>query len=324
MTLVLAIPSKGRLQEDALEFLTRSGLKIDRAGGGRDYRGTIAGLAGVEVAFLSASEIARELANGNAHLGLTGLDLIHETLDEADTRHRRLHIMTPLGFGRADVVVAVPERWIDVETMADLQDAGEMHRARHGRTLRVATKFVNLTRRFFAEHAVVDYRIVESAGATEGAPAAGTAELIVDITTTGATLVANGLKVLSDGRILSSQAHVAASRIALWTDATRATAETIAGRIAAELRAQSILELRTVVERPVYTASAAAERFSATAPFGTAAVPLTLHVPRRRASDCAAWLRTSGAETVVMMQVSDVYEDNALSRDLLAAITPAA
>ncbi|MBJ3777284.1 ATP phosphoribosyltransferase [Acuticoccus mangrovi] len=318
--LVLAVPSKGRLQEQALDVLLRSGMKVERARGGRDYRGVIPGLDGVEVAFLSASEIARELAAGNVHLGLTGLDLIHETVDDAAERAAKFHLVTPLGFGGADVVVAVPERWIDVETMADLADVAEMHRARHGRTLRVATKFVHLTRRFFAAAGVADYRIVESLGATEGAPAAGAAELIVDITTTGATLAANQLKVLSDGVILQSQAHFVASRAALWTQETRPLAATIVERIAADMRAQAILELRAVLPDPAAAAAGAAERFGAVAPFGPAPAPLTLHVARRRASACAAWLRGEGAGAVVITQVADVYEDTPLTAALLAAI----
>ena len=315
--LVLAAPSKGRLQEEALDFLTRSGLKVERSRGGRDYRGRVSGLADVKVAFLSASEIARELAQGNVHLGLTGLDLIHETIDDTPDRDRRLHVVTPLGFAYADVVVAVPEHWIDVDTMADLADVAELHRARHGGTLRVATKFVHLTRRFFAAAGVVDYRIVESVGATEGAPAAGAADLIVDITTTGSTLAANRLKILADGVILSSEAQFVASRIAPWCEATRALAATITDRIAAEMRAQSILELRAVLPDPAGAVRGAAERFSAVAPFGSAPVPLTVHVPRRRASACASWLRGEGAPTVVITQVADVYEDNPLTRALL-------
>ena len=320
MSLILAVPSKGRIHEEAIDFLTRSGMKVERARGGRDYLGRIAGLGGVEVAFFSASEIARELAAGSVHLGLTGLDLIHETLDEAEERERRIHIVTPLGFAAADVVVAVPEHWIDVDTMADLADVAEIHRAKHGRTLRVATKFVHLTRRHFAGTGVTDYRIVESLGATEGAPASGAADLIVDITTTGATLAANRLKVLADGVILRSQAQFAAGRTAPWTDASRALAATIADRIAAEMRAQTVLELRAMMAEPHDAARAAATKFSAVAPFGPDAAPLVLHVPRRRASECAAWLRTRGASAVVVTQVADVYEDNALTGPLLEAI----
>ncbi|MEM6849243.1 MAG: ATP phosphoribosyltransferase [Pseudomonadota bacterium] len=321
--LILAIPSKGRLQDNALAFLTRAGLKVNRPRGGREYRGAVAGLPGVEVAFLSASEIARELAEGRAHMGLTGLDLIHETVDDEGDRTARLHIITPLGFGPADVVVAVPESWIDVDTMADLADVAERHRARHGTTLRVATKFFNLTRRHFAAHGVEDYRIVESAGATEGAPAAGTADLIVDITTTGATLTANQLKILADDPILTSEASFVASRRAAWSADLVALAVTITDRIAAELRASDILELRAVVPDAQTIFAEAQANFAARTPFGIEATPLTLHVARRRASQCAAWLRLKGAQTVVIAQVSDVYEPNPLSQQLSEALRSA-
>jgi len=323
MSLVVAVPSKGRLTEPALDFLSRSGLKVERERGGRNYQGRISGLSGARVAFLSASEIAGELAQGNVHLGLTGLDLVHETLDDTDERTRRLHVVAPLGFAPADVVVAVPDRWIDVDTMGDLADVAQIHRARHGTTLRVATKFGNLTRRFFASAGIADYRIVESLGATEGAPAAGAADLIVDITTTGTTLAANQLKVLADGLILSGEAQFVAARIAPWTDERRALAAIIADRIAAEMRAQAILEVRAIIANPVETAAAAKETFGAVAPFGAEPRPLTLHVARRAASQCAHWLRQKGAPSVVIAQVADVYEENALSRDLLAALSSA-
>jgi hypothetical protein len=127
-------------------------------------------------------------------------------------------LLRALGFGRADLVVTAPKSWLDVDTMADIDEVGHAHLAKTGRRLRVATKYVTQTRAFFARHGVADYRIVESSGATEGAPAAGAAELVVDITTTGATLAANGLKILSDGVILKSQAQLTASLITPWTD----------------------------------------------------------------------------------------------------------
>ena len=205
--LVLAVPSKGRLQENATQFFARAGLEFVQGRGARDYRGVIADLPGVEVAFLSASEIVGQLTAGAAHFGVTGEDLVREHVADADNR---LVLLAPLGFGRANVVVAAPQAWIDVRAMADLEDVAASYRARRGERMRVATKYVNLTRRFFAEHGVADYRIVESLGATEGAPAAGAAELIVDITTTGATLAANALKTLDDGVILRSQATLVA------------------------------------------------------------------------------------------------------------------
>ena len=207
MSLVtLAIPSKGRLMEATADLLVRGGFSIDRLGADRGYRGVLRGLDGVEIAFLSASEIAQNLRDGKVDLGVTGQDLLHEKIPPDD---KAVQLLVRLGFGPADVVVAVPECWLDVATMADLDDIAESFYERHGRRLRVATKYHNLTRRFFAEKGVTGYRIVESLGATEGAPAAGIAEIIVDITTTGSTLAANALKILDDGAILKSCAVLA-------------------------------------------------------------------------------------------------------------------
>lgn len=207
-TLTLGIPSKGRLMEQAAEVLEASGLKIDRTGADRGYRGQLKGIDGVEVAFLSAAEIAQNLRDGKIDFGITGADLLWE---KSTPQENLVSVLAPLDFGFADVVVAVPECWFDVASMADLDEVSENFYEAHGRRLRVATKYLNLTRRFFAGKGVTGYRIVESLGATEAAPAAGTAEVIVDITTTGSTLAANHLKVLDDGVILRSSAVLAAS-----------------------------------------------------------------------------------------------------------------
>ena len=213
-TLTLAIPSKGRLMEATAGLLAKAGFTIDRLGADRGYQGLLTGLDGVEIAFLSASEIAQNLRDGKVDLGVTGQDLLHEKIPPQDAD---VQLLVRLGFGPADVVVAVPECWLDVATMADLDEIAESFYERHGRRLRVATKYHNLTRRFFAEKGVTGYRIVESLGATEGAPAAGIAEIIVDITTTGSTLAANSLKILDDGVILKSCA-VLAGRTAVLAD----------------------------------------------------------------------------------------------------------
>jgi ATP phosphoribosyltransferase len=134
--------------------------------------------------------------------------------------------------------VAAPKSWIDVETMADVDEVAHLYLARTGRRLRVATKYLTQTRAFFARHGVTDYRIVESGGATEGAPAAGAAELITDITTTGATLAANGLKILSDGLILSSQAQLAAALTADWDEARLDVARQLLRILEARARAK--------------------------------------------------------------------------------------
>ena len=214
----LALPSKGRLMEQAEALFARAGLNIRRTGSERGYRGMIDALD-VEVAFLSASEIAQSLKDGAVDLGVTGEDLLREAMPPEDPRTQ---VRLRLGFGPADVVVAVPECWLDVATMTDLDEVAVAYHQRHARRLRVATKYTSLTRRFFAAKGVTGYRIVESLGATEGAPATGTAEVIVDITTTGSTLKANHLKILDDGVILKSEAVLAATKMAAAHPSTAA------------------------------------------------------------------------------------------------------
>jgi ATP phosphoribosyltransferase len=228
--LTLAIPSKGRLKEKCDEMFAAAGLEI-RQSNARGYRAAFSGMADIEIMLLSASEIASSLLAGDIHLGVTGEDLLRE---EAPELAGRMHLVKPLGFGFADVVVAVSDAWIDVSTMADLDDvcAGYAHRNR--RRLRVATKYAQLTRQFFAQNRIADYRIVPSAGATEGAPAAGLAEVIVDITTSGATLRGNHLKVLEDGVILKSQAQLAASLTADWDEGARAACARLLDRLGAD------------------------------------------------------------------------------------------
>jgi ATP phosphoribosyltransferase len=204
MSIILAIPSKGRMKDDAVACLAKAGLEVLPSKDARAYRLNVKGRDDIEVALMSASEIARELAAGSIDLGVTGEDLVRESAANWETR---MSIAARLGFGRADVVVAVPDHWHDVETMADLDDVAAHFRHRHGRRLRIATKYWRLTQGFFSlKHGIQVYQIVESPGATEGAPAAGLADLIVDITSTGETLKANNLKVLADGVILKSQA----------------------------------------------------------------------------------------------------------------------
>ncbi|MCV3735380.1 ATP phosphoribosyltransferase (plasmid) [Rhizobium sp. TRM96647] len=210
MTVTIALPSKGRMKEDASEIFRRAGYTIASVGNDRSYRGRVEGRDDIEIAFLSASEISREIGNGTVDFGVTGEDLVREGLAQAD---ERVEFCARLGFGHADVVVAVPEIWLDVETMADLGDVAADFRARHGRRLTIATKYWRLTQQFFSgNHGIQLYRIVESLGATEGAPASGSADIIVDITSTGSTLHANHLKILSDGVILKSEACLVRAR----------------------------------------------------------------------------------------------------------------
>lgn len=226
--LTLAVPSKGRLEELTREWFAARGMTINRPGGARSYLGAVEGMPEITVRFFPASEIARELIRGSIDLGVTGRDLVHET---SETGPAAVSIERNLGFGQADVVVAVPDAWIDVTHMHDLADVASDFRSRHGRWLRIATKYITITRQFFARAGIAEYRIVESLGATEAAPASGVADIVVDITSTGSTLVANGLRVLEDGVMLRSEACLIASRTANWTPARRALLEGVLARL---------------------------------------------------------------------------------------------
>lgn len=215
--LILGVPSKGRLMEQTADAFAALGLAYEKIGHERGYQGIVPGEPDIEVAYLSASEIARHLQLGRIHIGVTGEDLVREHMVDAD---ERCEFLARLGFGHANVIAAVPECWIDVATIADLEEAAQLFEKRHGFRMRVATKYMNLSRRFFAEKGLTSYRLVESLGATEGTPAAQTAEIIVDITSTGTTLRANNLKILSDGLILTSEANLVASRVAEHTEAS--------------------------------------------------------------------------------------------------------
>ncbi|MDG4647259.1 ATP phosphoribosyltransferase [Roseibacterium sp. SDUM158017] len=212
MTLRLGIPSKGRLMDKTFDWFAAHGLSMRRTGSDRDYAAAVDG-ADVELRLLAAGEIPRELAAGRIHLGVTGSDLVQERIPAWDQAVERL---APLGFGHADLILAVPVSWVDVLTLDDLDAVAAEFRARHGYRLRIATKYHRLVREFLREAGVADYRLVDSQGATEGTVAHGTAEAIADITSTGETLRANHLRPLADGLIHRSEATLFRSRVADW------------------------------------------------------------------------------------------------------------
>lgn len=238
--LVLAIPSKGRLQEQAADYFRDCGLPISQDGGSRGYRAGFRAMPEIDVRLISAGEIARALKFGEIHAGIVGEDGLREN----DPDLAASFLIKKLGFGRADLVVAAPQAWLDVATMADLAEVARLHRARTGERLRIATKYLNLAHRFLDAKGVADYRLVESAGATEGAPASGIAEAIVDITTTGATLAANHLRTLSDGLILKSEANLAVSRARPWGMGARESFIELLNVIQARARAREVRLLR--------------------------------------------------------------------------------
>lgn len=232
MTLTLGLPSKGRLQTDTVDWFAARGIEIARTGDQRQYAAEARGVEGLSVVMLSASEIPRELARGRVHLGVTGEDLIREHIPGWQ---ERIVLAARLGFGKADLIVAVPAFWVDVETMADLDEVAEAFRARHGYGLRVATKYHNLTRAFFQARGVADYRLIDSQGATEAGPKNLSCEVIADITSSGETLRANQLKVLEDGLILRSEASLCLSRSAGWDTTARAELQCLSGILCTDL-----------------------------------------------------------------------------------------
>jgi ATP phosphoribosyltransferase len=211
--LKLGIPSKGRLQDKTIDWFAARGVTVLRTGAEREYSGVVEGMDDVELVLLSAGEIPKELAAGRIHLGVTGTDLVREKMvnwaeivDEVEL----------LGFGHADLVMAVPDCWVDVTTIDDLDAVAAQFRADHGFRLRIATKYHNLVREFLSDEGVADYQLIDSQGATEGTVKNLTAEAVADITSPGDTLRANGLRILSDGLMLQSQATLFASKAAEW------------------------------------------------------------------------------------------------------------
>jgi len=219
MSVKLGVPSKGRLMGKTFDWFGARGVTLSRTGSEREYSGAVEGIDGLELVLLAAGEIPRELAAGRIHLGVTGSDLVREKLGDWQDKVLELE---PLGFGHADLIIAVPKAWVDVTTLDDLDAVAAAFRAAHGFRLRIATKYHRLVRDYLREHGVADYQLVDSQGATEGTVKNETAEAIADITSTGETLRANHLKVLAGGPVHRSQATLFKSRSAPWTDETRA------------------------------------------------------------------------------------------------------
>lgn len=298
--LIIAVPSKGRLKEQVEAWLADCGLELAISGGSRGYLASLKGIAGAQVRLLSAADIADALDAGEVHLGVTGEDLLREG-GEIDGR---VLLLKPLGFGRADLVVAAPKSWLDVDTMADLEEVAHDYLARTGRRLRVATKYMAQTRSFFARHGVADYRITESGGATEGAPAAGAAEIVVDITTTGATLAANGLKVLADGLILRSQAQLAASLKAAWSAAQLAASEQLLRTVEARASALGSATLTWPARGDAAEKTLVAGLTAA----GASARPHGLLIAAGEAAGAALGLTAAGLGPVTVAQPDFVFD----------------
>ena len=309
--LLLALPSKGRMKDQAEAWLNDCGLGLEVTGGERGYRAALTGLEGIDAPLLSSSDIAGALDSGDVHLGVVGEDLLRERAGEME---RQVQLLRPLGFGRADLVVAAPQSWIDVQSMADIDEVAMAYLGRTGRRLRVATKYGVQTRAFFASHGIADYRIVDSSGATEGAPAAGAAELIVDITTTGATLAANGLRPLKDGVILKSQAQLAASLNAPWSAEHLAAARRLVRIVEARSRARQLATLNWPADQSE-RADLATEPFLAR---GASRRPNGVLVSAKDLFEAAEALASAGVGPVSVVRPDYVFHADCEVIDVLA------
>ena len=228
MSVKLGVPSKGRLMEKTVSWFEKHGIMLSRNGSDREYAGRVDGIEGVSLILLSAGEIPRELASGRIHLGVTGIDLVQEKLPRWE---QQVEEIAQLGFGKADLIIATPACWVDVDTLDDLDAAAAAFRNTHGHRLRIATKYHRLVREFLTGAGVADYTLVDSQGATEGTVMNETAEAIADITSSGETLRANHLKILSDGLILQSQATLWRSRVAKVDAADKAVLTELLDRL---------------------------------------------------------------------------------------------
>ena len=207
--ITIGLPSKGRLKEGSISFLEKNNLKLTSNGGERNYFAQVENLPNVKIIYLHAKEIIQRLGDGTLDAGISGLDLLNESPIELK---KKIEVKKKLDFGNAKLVVAIPDEWIDVQTVADLEEVSFEFRDKKNSRLRVATKYPNLTNNFLFEKGVTQYKLVSSLGATETYPFIGSSEIITDITSSGKTLKDNNLRILKDGLILKSQACVLFSK----------------------------------------------------------------------------------------------------------------
>jgi len=302
---VLALPSKGSLNQPTLDFLARCGLRV--SGGGRRYTGALDGMPGLTLLFCRAEEIPRRLAEGTADLGITGLDLYSEDQEHAAGLQCLIH---DLGYGQARLVAAVPQSWIDVSSVDDLVDLAPEFLSQHGRALIVGTSFPSLTRKFFGERGLVAYALIRGMGALEALPASGGADLIVDLTSSGTTLAQNGLKELSDGVVLQSQACLICRSKSLERKAGRLTIERLSNRIKATLEAASSAQVRALIKgsaaRLVPHLNGLAATLSWQAKQGQSTAVL-IDCPRCNLEPVVELLRAAGAERIVVSRPEFVF-----------------
>ena len=315
--IVFAIPSKGSLYEGTLEFLSDAGLPV-KYGSQRQYTARLGGIEGISVLFQRAEEVPLKVATGAADIGLTGEDLFRE---QALHSGKLVLVLRALGYGHARLVVAVPTTWIDVSSIEDLAEVAMAFRLKHGRTLRMATKFPNLAREFLAGHGIVDYAIVESLGATESAPSSGAADLVIDLTSSGKTLTDNHLKTIKNGTVISSEACLIGNkRLAALEETQLERLETFLDIIESHLRGKDTFNLQTVVHRSKLNDlgrltqqwrvgySLSMESLASGASAADASVVIRMTCPRSNLHQLIRRLRQCGAEEIIVTRPEYVFQ----------------
>ena len=205
----IGIPSKGRLRKDVLNIFKKNKLNLISERGERDLLGSIKQYKNIKILYLHAREIIERLRDGSLDIGFSGFDLLKES--EINTQ-KKINVLKRYDFGKATLVIAIPDPWIDVQTVADLEEIAFEFKDKKKKRLRVATKYPNLTREFLFSKGVTQFKLIDSLGATEAYPFTGSSEIITDITSTGETLKANNLRILKDGEILRSEACMKISK----------------------------------------------------------------------------------------------------------------
>lgn len=330
-----AVPSKGELEEPTLAFLRTCGLAVNRPNS-RQYTARIPNLKGTEVLFQRAADIPLKVAEGSVDLGIAGLDTVREVLNDDNVAV----LVEDLQYGGCDLVIAVPETWIDVSSMADLVEVAEELRAQ-GLELRVATKFTRLTRQFLLRHGINYFTLVTMSGAIEAAPTMGTADVIADLSASGTTLRENGLKTLVDGTILSSQACLIGNLKRLRANpAALAATKTVLEMMEAGMRAREYFSItgnlqgesaeavaRQVMTRPEVAGMrgpTVSKVYSYTEEPGDW-FAVTVVVPKHKLERAVEHLREMGGSSVTVASPHYVFEATSSAYErLLAALQPAA
>ncbi len=318
----LALPSDGDLYEPSLAFLQACGMAVERSSA-RQYTAHIPSLDGTAVLFQRTADITQKVEEGSAELGIVGLDRFLENRAEESAV---VPLIDDLGFGRCELVIGIPDAWLDVTSINDVADLAVEFR-QQGRQLRIATKYPRLVQGYLFSRGIFHFTLVQASGTLEAAPAAGYADLIADLTASGRTLQENRLKTIDDGTVLVTQACLIGNRESLRGDhealrLSKAMLELVEGylwatsfyRLSANVRGTSADEVAAnVLARP----DLAGLQGPTVAPVyhaeGEQWYAVSLVVPKDKLLDAVDHLRGCGGVDISSSQVSYLFKESSLA-----------